>query len=78
MHAKVTGNGRVGASGDADPSIKRFLDAVWMDGQLVVHQQQFKNPEAARVLAEVAARAGVWQTKVVKILSASASPALLA
>jgi len=57
---------------------RRHLDAVWMDGQLVVHQQQFKNPETARVLAEVAARAGVWQTKVVKILSASASPALLA
>ena len=31
MHAKVTGNGRVGASGDTDPSIKRFLDAVWME-----------------------------------------------
>ena len=31
MHAKVTGNGRAGASGDADPSIKRFLDAVWME-----------------------------------------------
>ena len=31
MHAKVTGNGRAGASGDADPTIKRFLDAVWME-----------------------------------------------
>lgn len=31
MHAKVTGNGRAAAAGDADPSIKRFLDAVWME-----------------------------------------------
>ncbi len=31
MHAKVTGNGRTGTAGDADPSIKRFLDAVWME-----------------------------------------------
>ncbi len=31
MHAKVTGNGRAGSGGDADPSIKRFLDAVWME-----------------------------------------------
>jgi integrase/recombinase XerD len=31
MHAKVTGSGRAAAAGDADPSIKRFLDAVWME-----------------------------------------------
>ena len=31
MHAKVSGAGRADAAGDADPSIKQFLDAVWME-----------------------------------------------
>ncbi len=31
MHAKVTGSDRAGTAGEPDPSIKRFLDAVWME-----------------------------------------------
>ena len=31
MHAKVTGADRLGSAHEADPSIKRFLDAVWME-----------------------------------------------